>query len=354
MNSRLLLKFLLITLLVIGVTILIVWLAIDLFAADYFSFLMEKYNVPKEEVQQIFLDAVHRYLILAGLASLFLGGVLGFLLIRRVLGPLYQMIVLTKKIAQGDYTAKVQISSQDEVRQLAVAFNQMTDSLQRTEQLRNTMVLDIAHELRVPLTNMRGYLEALSDGVLPPSRKNFESLHEETLRLASLTEDLLQLSNADVAQSTLRRQPINLQELLAQSVDLFHAQFVGKAITVEMHFPEGTAAVMADPDKLAQVVQNLLRNAWQYTPQGGNIRIAIEHLPGRIKVIFANTGEGVAEEDLPFLFERFYRGEKSRSREYGGAGIGLAIVKGLIEAHGGQVGAESSSAEIRVWFTLPA
>jgi len=229
----------------------------------------------------------------------------------------------------------------------------MADSLQRVEQLRRSMVIDVAHELRTPLTNMRGYLEALSDGVLLPSKKTFESLHEETLRLVKLVEDLLQLAKADAARVTLRQQEILLQELIAKNLNLLRSQFVAKGITVETQFAGGTDRVVADPDKLSQAVRNLLQNAWEYTPHGGKVRISAERSLQNIKLAFANTGEGIAAEDLPFIFERFYRGEKSRSREHGGAGIGLAIVKELIEAHGGQVGSESSSAETRVWFTLP-
>lgn len=353
MNSRLLRKLLLIIILVIALAVAIVWLAIDLFAADYHSFLMEKYNLPKDEVQHIFLSAAHRYIIWAGLAAMTLAVLLGFLLIRRILGPLYQMNVITGKVAQGDYTGRVRVTSSDEIGELAKSFNRMTDSLQRFEQLRETMVANISHELRSPLTNMRGYLEALSDGILPPSRKTFELLHEETLRLAALSNDLLTLSSADAARSTLKPKKTDLREFILHALDLFRIQFAAKEITVETEFPDEADEVLADPDKLGQIVHNLLQNVGQYTPRGGQVRVSVEQLPGWLRVTFANPGDGIAEEDLPFIFERFYRAEKSRSREYGGAGIGLAIVKELIEAHGGQIGAESSAAETRIWFALP-
>jgi len=353
LKSRLLWKLLLIIVFVIALAMLIVWLAIDLFAADYHSFLMEKYNLPKDEVQHIFLEVAHRYILWAGLIALTVAVVLSFLLVRSILGPLYQMGVITRKVTRGDYTERVRVTSSDEIGELAESFNRMTDSLQRFEQLRETMVANVAHELRAPLTNMRGYLEALSDGVLPPSRKTFELLHEETLRLATLSDDLLTLSSADAARSTLKPKKIDLREYLLHALDLFHIQFAAKEIAVETQFPDGAGEIMADPDKLGQVVHNLLHNVWQYTPRGGRVRILVEPSPGWARVTFANPGYGIAAEDLPFIFERFYRGEKSRSREYGGAGIGLAIVKELVEAHGGRVGAESSPAETRVWFTLP-
>lgn len=352
-SSSLLWKLLGIIALVICAAMLVVWITIDVFAADYFSFLMEKYKVPKDEVQQIFLNAAHRYLIWAGVVAISLALILAFLLIKMIFAPLYQMIAITKTIARGDYTARVQIPSRDEVGQLALAFNRMTDSLQRIEQLRKSMVLDLAHELRVPLTNIRGYLEALRDGVVPPSKQTFLSLHEETLRLTAFAEDLLQLSQADAAQLTLHPQKMDLQGLIIQTLDLFHNRFATKAISVETQFPGETEQVVADPDKLAQVLRNLLQNAWQYTPQGGSVHVSVERTPAWVKVIFGNTGNAIAKEELPFIFERFYRGEKSRSREYGGVGIGLAIVKELIKAHGGQVGAESSVAGNCVWFSLP-
>lgn len=353
MNSRLLRKLLLVIVLGIALAVLIMWLAIDIFAANYFSFLMEKYNLPRNEVQYIFLDAAHRYTLWAGLIAMTLAVLLGFLLIRKILGPLYQMGVITGKIAQGDYTERVHVTSSDEIGELAKSFNVMTDSLQRFERLRETMVANVAHELRAPLTNMRGYLEALSDGILPPSRKTFELLHEETLRLTALSNDLLTLSNADAARSTLKPKQIDLREYIPRALDLFRIQFAAKEIAIETVFPDGAVEVLADPDKLGQVLHNLFQNVWQYTPRGGRVRVSVESSPGWVRATFANPGDGIAEEDLPLIFERFYRGEKSRSREYGGAGIGLAIVKELIEAHGGRIGAESSAAETRIWFELP-
>jgi len=353
MKSRLLWKLLGVNVLVIGIVILVVWLAIDYLAAHYFMLLMKKYSISPTDVHQMFLEAAHRSLIWATLVALALAATLSLLLTKKVLTPLSQMTRISRKIAAGDYTAQVPISSTDEVGQLARAFNQMAESLHKVEQLRRTMVIDVAHELRTPLTNMRGYLEALRDGVVAPSKENFESLHEETLRLTKLLEDLLQLARAEAAKVTLHCREVLLQELIAQSLDLLRSQFVAKGIAVEAQFADGADRVVADPDKLQQVLRNLLENAWRYTPPAGRVRVSSERLPGRIKVAFANTGEGITEEDLPFIFERFYRGEKSRSREHGGAGIGLAIVKELIEAHRGEVGADSSTGETRIWFTLP-
>ncbi|MBI3016201.1 MAG: HAMP domain-containing protein [Candidatus Tectomicrobia bacterium] len=354
MKGRLLWKLLGINVLVIGVVILAVWLTIDYLAAKYFMALMKDYNIEPVAVHQMFLDASHRSLIWGSLAALALAVILNLLLTRKVLNPLSQMIGITGEIAAGEYTARVRIFSRDEVGQLAAAFNRMANSLQRIEKLRKTMVIDVAHELRTPLTNMRGYLEALNDGVMTPSKEIFKLLHEETLRLAKLVEDLLQLARADASWGTLRRDRIDLKELTGEVMESFQTMFAAKRIVVETDFSEVDGRILADQEKLFQVFRNLLQNAWQYTLHGGKVRILAERLPGKIKMNFVNTGEGISGDDLPFIFERFYRGEKSRSREHGGAGIGLAIMKELIEAHGGEVGAESSPGETRVWFTLPA
>lgn len=314
---------------------------------------MKEYHVSPTTTHQMFIHAVHRYLVWATLAALGLAIMLSFLLLKRVLGPLMQMIDITKKIAQGDYSAKVPVRSQDEVGQLARAFNQMADSLKKVEQLRKTMVLDVAHELRTPLTNMKGYLEALLDGVLPPSSENLESLQEETGRLVRLVEDLLRLAKADTARATLQKEEIQIADLILQELDSFLPRFQAKKISVETHFQPGMNRLWGDSDKLAQVISNLLQNAWQYTPSGGTFCISSEPCPKGLKIIFGNTGSEIAAKDIPFIFERFYRGEKSRSREHGGAGIGLAIVKELIEAHDGQVGAEITDGETRIWFSLP-
>ncbi len=354
MTKTLLWKLLGINILTIGFVIVIMWLAIDYLAADYFMVLMKKYNISPTETHQMFLDAVHRYLIWASLGALLLVLTLSFLLMKKVLGPLTRMTDITRKIASGDYSDKVPITSRDEVGQLAVAFNRMAESLQKIEQLRKTMVIDVAHELRTPLANIQGYLEALIDGVVQPTRETFELLQEETLRLVHLVEDILRLAKADAAKATLHKIEVNIVDLIAGLVEPFRPQFDEKGIRLESHFIDGGKRVRVDLDKMSQVITNLLQNIFQYTLPGGTAIISTEYMPGELKVVFTNTGGEIAETDLPFIFERFYRGEKSRSRDHGGAGIGLAIVKELVEAHGGKVGAEVSSGEVRIWFTLPA
>ncbi|MGD8371965.1 MAG: ATP-binding protein [Syntrophobacterales bacterium] len=353
MTNRILWKLLGINILVIGFVIIIVWLAVDYLAAGYFMTLMEKYNISPTSSHQMFVSAVHRYLVWASLGALVLAVGFSFLLMRRILHPLTQMTEITSKIASGNYSASVPVNSQDEVGRLALAFNRMAESLQMIEQLRKTMMIDVAHELRTPLTNIRGYLEALTDGVVSPSEETFELLQEETLRLVQLVEDILRLAKADAAKASLRQVEIHIVDLIKQMLDSFRPQLEEKGIRLETHFANGEKTVWADPHHLSQVIQNFLQNSWQYTPSGGTVTVSTELMPRAIKVVFANTGGEIAEDDLPYIFERFYRGEKSRSREHGGAGIGLAIVKELVEAHSGSVGAEMLAGSIQIWFELP-
>ena len=353
MPGRLLWKLLAIHVLVIGLVILVVWLTIDYLAADYFMALMKQYKISPTDVHQMFLHAAHRYLLGASIAALVLAVVLSLLLTRRLLSPLGRLIEMTSRMSSGDYSVRVDLARGGEFTPLATAFNRMADSLERIEQMRKTMVVDVAHELRTPLTNIRGYLEALSDGVIPHSTPLFQSLHEETLRLVKLVDDLAQLARADAARLTLRPQAASPHTLVTRALELARTQFDAKQIAVHIVPGGGGLEVVADPRCVAQAANNLLQNAWQYTPAGGTVRVSFERLEDEVKVAVANIGDGIAPGDLPFIFERFYRGEKSRSRELGGAGIGLAIVKELIEAHGGRVGASSSASETNVWFTLP-
>ncbi len=229
----------------------------------------------------------------------------------------------------------------------------MSASLRHTEQLRKRMVIDVAHELRTPLTNIKGYLEALADHVLVPTRETFQLLQEETLRLTSLVEDIMRLARADAARADLHKVEIEAHRALAQMVDGYRRQFEARGITVKVDLKGRDVRLWADPEKFSQVVSNLLQNASRYTPEGGALSISIERMREEVLFVFSNTGGELEDHDLPFIFERFYRGEKSRSREYGGAGIGLAIVKELVEAHGGHVGAELVRGDVRIWFSMP-
>lgn len=353
MSRRLLWKILLNVVPVIGVTILVVWLAIDKLAATYFMRLMENYAIAPHDSHRMFIEAVHKYLLWAALAALFLALLLSYLMTRRVLRPLSQMTRISQELSQGNFSNRVEIVSRDEVGELGAAFNRMADSLEQLEGLRKRMVADIAHELRTPLTNLRGYFEGLSDAVVPPSSETFEMLEAETLRLVHLVDDLQQLSKAEAAEAFLKRRDMELALFLDQLLSLFRLRFQARGIAVAVDIEPADLRFRVDPDKMLQAFRNLLENALGHTPEQGRVRIDARRADGRLDIVVGNSGEGIAAEDLPFVFERFFRADRSRSREFGGAGIGLAIVRQVIEAHGGRVSAQSGDGWTSFRISLP-
>lgn len=353
MKPRLLWKLLGINLLVVAVVVVAVWASIDTLAAGYFAALMHQYGIEPTTSHRMFVHAVHRYLVWATLGAVALAATLSFLLTRRLLGPLSQMAAVAGRLAAGNFGSRVEVTSGDEVGQLGVAFNRMAEGLERLEGLRKAMVADVAHELRTPLTNVRGYLEALSDGVVPATQETFDLLLEEVRRLGGLVEDLLQLAKADAAKAFLEKNGISLHQLVGQMVDLQAPGFRARAIAVRTSLAPDADAVLADRDRLSQVLRNLLDNALRYTVAGGEVEVSAERLLDRVRVSVTNTGEEIPEQDLPLIFERFFVVDRSRSRDGGGAGLGLAIVKEIVEAHGGEVGAACADGRTTVWFTLP-
>lgn len=353
MKRHLIIKLLAIHLAVIAFVMVIVWFSVNTLAAGYFVTLMEKYNISPEPAHEMFVSSIHRYLIWASLGAVVLSVVLSLVMMRKVLTPLTRMTVISKEIAAGNFAVRVPTVTQDEVGQLARAFNQMSESLDEIQTLRRNLVIDVAHELRTPLTNLRGYLEALIDGVIPASTETFTMLQEETLRLVGLTEDVLQLARAEAARGDLNRVPTDLQEEVNLSIAPFARAFSQKNVRVEVLAPDAPLIVSADRGRLARVLRNLTDNGVRYTPAGTVLTILMEPRNENARVTYSNACAELSLEDLPHIFERFYRGEKSRSRQLGGAGIGLAIVKELVEAHGGKVGADLTEGRLQVWFEFP-
>ena len=221
------------------------------------------------------------------------------------------------------------------------------------EELRKNMIVDVAHELKTPLTNIQGYLEGIMDKVVEPSGETLLLLKEETGRLNHLVNDILKLARAGAARISLDILEIDVLNACKHVYGIFQLQFSQKNITVDFTGIESECQVNADPHKLAQVLHNLFQNGLQYTEINGKVRIFTESSDAETRITFSNPCKEILDEDLPLLFERFYRGEKSRSRDYGGAGIGLSVIKDLIEAHMGRVGARQIKGELQVWFTLP-
>jgi signal transduction histidine kinase len=353
MKTRLIWKFFAINLLVIALVIFIVWGAVDYLAEGYFITLMDKYHISPKESHQMFVASVHRYLIWGSLAAIIVSSVISIFMMKHILEPLSRMTQLTDRIATGEFPDAVPVTTSDEVGQLAQAFNRMTESLSHMEQLRKNMIVDVAHELKTPLTNIQGYIEGLMDKVVEPSEETLSLLKEETQRLNHLVNDILKLARAGAARWSLDILKIDFLDACKHVYGVFQLQLSQKNITVDFTGIKPGCQVYADPHKLAQVLHNLYQNGVQYTDVNGKLRIFTEEFAEETRIIFANPCKEIQDEDLLIIFERFYRGEKSRSRDYGGAGIGLSVVKDLIEAHKGKVGAKLENDEFQVWFTLP-
>ena len=351
MRRRLLWKLVGINGVAIGTVILVVWLAFDTLAADYFTVLMDRYHIAPDALHGMFLAAVHRYLLWASVAGLAIALVLSYWLTRRVLSPLSRMVDVTRRIAAGDYSARVGAGGTDEMARLGRAFDRMAESLARLEQLRRQMVADAAHELRTPLTNIQGYLEALRDGVIPSTPATFAMLHEQVRRLARLSDALLDLARADAVRADIQRHDLALRPVFEEMLEAAGPGLAARKLHVTLELSLHAARVCADPDRLRQVLRNLLENAAEHAATGGELQIRSARIETGVRLSFANDGETFSTADAPFIFERFYRADKSRSR--GGTGIGLAIVKELVEAQGGAVGAETGGGRTCVWLTLP-
>jgi signal transduction histidine kinase len=286
--------------------------------------------------------------LVAALASIGLAVVMGRMLAR----PLREFGAAARRIADGDYAARVPREGPEEIASLADSFNQMAASLEEQERMRRDFIANAAHELRTPLTNLQGYLEALRDGVIVADRSTYESLWDEAERLVRLSRSLDALAEGDAATAPPDLQAIDLAAAVRSAVELAEPAIERAGLELSIEVPP-TLAARANPDQLAQVLANLLSNAVRYTPRGGKVVVRAERRPGDLLVSVGNTGEPIPPDELARVFERFYRVEKSRDQARGGAGIGLAIVKQLVEASGGRVGADTGDGQTRFWFSLP-
>ncbi len=305
-----------------------------------------------EHAYAMFDDSVRELLFfaigVAGVASILLAVVLS----RMIARPLADIGAAARRVAGGDLGTRVPRAAPDELASLADSFNQMAAELEESERQRRDIIANTAHELRTPLTNLEGYLEAIRDGVIEPDQSTYESLLEETERLVRLARSLDDLALGDAAHKTAHPTEVDLAALMRAAAELTRPTFDARGLRLERRWTEPLPAT-ADSDQFAQVLVNLLQNAARYASPGGTVVLAAEQRGDTVLVSITNSGESIPAEDLPRLFERFYRVEKSRDRARGGVGIGLAIVKQLVEGWGGRVGAESSSGLTRFWFSLP-
>ena len=306
------------------------------------------------EADAAFLSALNRSLLLSALLAGLAAVAVTLLLSGRILRPVQRLTAAARRMEKGDLTARVRVETDDEIGQLAHAFNAMAGSLSHQEQLRRHMVNDVAHELRTPLTNLRGYLDAARDGLVNTDVALVDSLYEETMLLSRLVADLQELAQAEAGRLTLLRQPIGLAGLVEQALSMLRPSADAKGVTLLAHLPGDLPQVDADRERVGQVLRNLLQNAFAHTPAGGAISITAQAEAPCVRVAVHDTGSGIAPEHLPNVFDRFYRADRLHSSQTGRAGLGLAIVKQLVLAHGGAVTASSEPGHGSTFsFTLP-
>jgi signal transduction histidine kinase len=315
----------------------------------------EPLDIPSpQQVQQSFIASVNQSIYIAILVAGLLAVILTLIFSHSIVSPIDALTRAAQKMEHGDLSQRVNAKFEGEIGQLAQAFNAMADSLQRVEQLRRNMVNDVAHELRTPLSNLRGYLEAMQDGIVDPTPENISSLHQEVMLLNRLVDDLQELAMVEAGQLRLNILPIDLEAEVEKTIAITQPEADIKGISLKANIPPDMPLLSVDPERLKQVLRNLLENSLAYTPQNGNISIEAHPQNGLVQVSVQDNGIGIAPEHLPYVFERFYRADRSRTRSTGGAGLGLAIVKKIIEAHGGQVSIESMLEKgTTITFTLP-
>lgn len=293
---------------------------------------------------QSFVSAIYQSLLLAGAFALIIGALLSYWISRRLVSPLQSLTMAVQRVGEGHLDEQVPVTSKGEVGQLALAFNDMADNLKKQENLRKQFTADIAHELRTPLTSIRSYIEAFQDGILTANNENLTIINDEIERLVSLSSDLRDLNVAEMGALQPHFAQIDITELIDKTINKFHPLIQEKGIALEW---QKLSPVFLDGDDylLTRLFYNLIYNAYKYTESPGRISIQMETRQDDILISVRDSGIGIAKEELPYIFERFYRAEKSRSRETGGTGIGLALVQQITQLHHGTLEVESTLGE---------
>lgn len=292
-------------------------------------------------IEAAFLERVNRALLVAAGGAVVIALLLGVLLARTLTRPLREMTAAARSVARGELGKQVAVRSQDEVGELAQAFNQMSRDLAQAESWRKQLTADIAHDLRTPISIIQGHAEGLRDGVLPPTPESFALIHDETLRLNRMVEDLRTLSRAEAGELSLVHRPVAVENFLEKIVVRQRPGAREKGIELRLEVEDGLPEVEIDADRMAQALNNLVDNALRHTPVGGTVTLAAGQEGNRVWLQVRDSGPGIAPKDLPHIFQRFYRGDRARRRHDGGSGLGLAIARSIVEAHGGRIRAES-------------
>lgn len=300
-----------------------------------------------------FMGALNLILVFIGVLSLVFALMVGWFLARRLVRPIRKTADIAADIAEGRYNVQFESKTNTrELQHLISAINHLAGTLAKQEKLRKQLTADIAHELRTPLATIGTHIEAMIEGIWSPTSERLKSCYEEILRLGKIVADLERLELVESDNLNLEKSPVDLLMLSKTVCDNFAGQLTNKNQQLKI---EGSASIVnIDKDRISSVITNLVSNAVKYTPEGSEISIFIQDMPRAALLIVEDTGLGIPEAELPFIFERFYRADKSRNRGTGGAGIGLAIVKSIVLAHGGTVTAENcTDGGSRFTVTLP-
>ncbi|HZM22224.1 MAG TPA: ATP-binding protein [Anaerolineales bacterium] len=302
-----------------------------------------------------FIQRTNRLLLYGALIGAVIALLLGIFLSRTLTRPIRELTQATHAVSEGNLSQQVPVRSNDELGELAKAFNKMSAELSRSVSARKQMTADIAHELRTPLSLILGHAEAVHDGVLPPTLENFEIIRDEATRLEHLVNDLRTLSLADAGELTITLQTIEPGRLLKEVVSLYQYQTQRKNISLDLEIASPLSTVEVDPGRMTQVLTNILDNALRHTPEGGRILLSARETNHQIEITIQDSGPGLKAEDLDRIFERFYRTDSARQRDYsGGSGLGLAIAKSIVQAQGGQLSAKSETGNgLKVIIKLP-
>lgn len=301
-----------------------------------------------------FLRRLNGSIFLSAIATLALALFLGILLSRSISRPIQELTKATHHMADGNLGQQVPVRSRDELGELAQSFNKMSADLARSFNLRKQMTADIAHELRTPISLILGHAEGVKDGVLKPTRENFEIIREEAERLEHLVSDLRTLSLADAGELSVDFQPVDVNTLMSDVHTHYLTLFNQKRITLNLETGHVILKANLDPNRFAQVLNNILDNALRYTPENGQVQLAVRSVNNNIQISIQDSGDGVTPEEASHLFDRFYRVDESRARDDGGSGLGLAIAKSIVEMHKGRIWAESEKGKgLRVVIELP-
>ena len=291
--------------------------------------------------------AVYEAVSYAAIAALIAALLASYFISRQVVTPMLGMMGLSHRIAEGEYEERLslpggqQADQIDELGQLALSFNQMADKLEKTETMRRELIGDVTHELRTPLTAVKGYLEGLMDGVLPADPETYQQIHSEIDRLQHLVSDLQELSRVEAGAFQLQLTPVSPASLIERIQNTLGRQFEDKNIYLEIGIEPNLPDFIVDKDRIIQVLTNLVGNALQYTPSGGKVTLQVRRERSGMLFTVKDSGIGISAEQLQYVFNRFYRTDKSRTRASGGSGIGLTIAKALVQAHQGKIWAES-------------